>query len=211
MVYKQLRSFISGGMVNCSLANITKMTRGHLRPHFLAVCQPDTTSFNHDSGFISNYTCTGDPAEVLEAWLVLEASQGPARLETPHAVFQGAVPTCSLPRSTYRLATADARPSSYGPQYSPFSWPWHCVPATSAPWITGITPTTWLSDSCRASWWPSGRLSISPASLALKRSCTARSQQLQVLDSDPLLSSPCLLPLTAESSPAEHQDAQRMS
>nr|XP_004450608.1 phospholipid phosphatase 3-like isoform X1 [Dasypus novemcinctus] len=67
LVYKQLGTFVFGGMANCSLASITKMTVGNLRPHFLAVCQPDPTSFNCDSGFISNYTCTGDPADVLEA------------------------------------------------------------------------------------------------------------------------------------------------
>ncbi|XP_008574039.1 PREDICTED: lipid phosphate phosphohydrolase 3-like [Galeopterus variegatus] len=67
MVYKHLGTFIFGGMASYSLANIAKMTTGSLRPHFLAVCQPDPTSFKCDSGYITNYTCTGQPADILNA------------------------------------------------------------------------------------------------------------------------------------------------
>ncbi|XP_012617157.2 phospholipid phosphatase 3-like isoform X1 [Microcebus murinus] len=67
MVYKQLVTFIFGSMASFSLASITKMTTGRLRPHFLAVCLPDPASFNCESGYITNYTCTGHPEDVLNA------------------------------------------------------------------------------------------------------------------------------------------------
>ncbi|XP_062966046.1 phospholipid phosphatase 3-like [Cynocephalus volans] len=67
MVYKHLGTFVFGGMASYSLANIAKMTTGSLRPHFLAVCQPDPTSFKCESGYITNYSCTGHPADILNA------------------------------------------------------------------------------------------------------------------------------------------------
>ncbi|TKC38372.1 hypothetical protein EI555_001615 [Monodon monoceros] len=36
MIYKQLGTFIFGGLASCSPTSITKMTTGHLQPHFLA-------------------------------------------------------------------------------------------------------------------------------------------------------------------------------
>ena len=44
MVYKQLGAFILGGLASCFLTSITKMTTGHLQPHFLATCLPDPAS-----------------------------------------------------------------------------------------------------------------------------------------------------------------------
>ncbi|XP_059950473.1 phospholipid phosphatase 3-like [Mesoplodon densirostris] len=67
MIYKQLGTFIFGGLASCSLTSIAKMTTGHLRPHFLAACLPDPASFDCESGYVTNYTCTGHPEDVLNA------------------------------------------------------------------------------------------------------------------------------------------------
>ncbi|XP_069863994.1 phospholipid phosphatase 2-like isoform X2 [Dipodomys merriami] len=67
LVYKQLGTFIFGAMASSSLTSIAQMTTGHLRPHFLAVCLPDPTTFSCESSYIANYTCTGNPSDVLEA------------------------------------------------------------------------------------------------------------------------------------------------
>ncbi|XP_061278428.1 phospholipid phosphatase 3-like isoform X4 [Bos javanicus] len=67
MIYKQLRAFIFGGLASFSLTSIAKMTTGQLRPHFLATCLPDPTSFNCENGYITNYSCTGHPEDVLDA------------------------------------------------------------------------------------------------------------------------------------------------
>lgn len=49
MIYKQLGTFIFGGLASCSPTSIAKMTTGHLRPHFLATCLPDPASFDLES------------------------------------------------------------------------------------------------------------------------------------------------------------------
>ncbi|XP_067590123.1 phospholipid phosphatase 3-like [Pseudorca crassidens] len=65
MIYKQLGTFIFGGLASCSPTSIANMTTGHLRPHFLATCLPDPASFDLESGYVTNYTCTGHPKDVL--------------------------------------------------------------------------------------------------------------------------------------------------
>uniref|UniRef100_A0A8C2QSL6 Phosphatidic acid phosphatase type 2/haloperoxidase domain-containing protein n=1 Tax=Capra hircus TaxID=9925 RepID=A0A8C2QSL6_CAPHI len=67
MIYKQLGAFIFGGLASFSLTSITKITTGQLRPHFLATCLPDPTSFDCENGYITNYSCTGHPEDVLDA------------------------------------------------------------------------------------------------------------------------------------------------
>ncbi|KAI4569491.1 hypothetical protein MJT46_006785 [Ovis ammon polii x Ovis aries] len=67
MIYKQLGTFIFGGLASFSLTSITKITTGQLRPHFLATCLPDPTSFDCENGYITNYSCTGHPEDVLDA------------------------------------------------------------------------------------------------------------------------------------------------
>ncbi|KAM4888918.1 phospholipid phosphatase 3-like isoform 2-T2 [Thomomys bottae] len=67
LVYKQLGTFIFGAMASSSLTGIAQITTGHLRPHFLAVCLPDPTTFSCEGSYIANYTCTGNPSDVLEA------------------------------------------------------------------------------------------------------------------------------------------------
>lgn len=61
VIYKQLSAFMFGGMTSCSQTNIAKVTTGHLRPHFLVVCLPYPASFNCESGYTTNYTCTRHP------------------------------------------------------------------------------------------------------------------------------------------------------
>ncbi|XP_070320943.1 phospholipid phosphatase 3-like isoform X1 [Odocoileus virginianus] len=81
MIYKQLGAFIFGSLASFSLTSIAKMTTGQLRPHFLATCLPDPTSFDYENGYITNYSCTGHPEDVLDAraqTLLLEGS--PMRL-----------------------------------------------------------------------------------------------------------------------------------
>ncbi|XP_070320945.1 phospholipid phosphatase 1-like isoform X2 [Odocoileus virginianus] len=67
MIYKQLGAFIFGSLASFSLTSIAKMTTGQLRPHFLATCLPDPTSFDYENGYITNYSCTGHPEDVLDA------------------------------------------------------------------------------------------------------------------------------------------------
>ncbi|XP_043322315.1 phospholipid phosphatase 3-like [Cervus canadensis] len=67
MIYKQLGAFIFGSLASFSLTSIAKMTTGQLRPHFLATCLPDPTSFDCENGYITNYSCTGHPEDVLDA------------------------------------------------------------------------------------------------------------------------------------------------
>lgn len=60
-------TFMLCGMACSSLTCITQITTGHLGSHFLAMCLPDPASFNCESGYITNYPCTGNSADVLEA------------------------------------------------------------------------------------------------------------------------------------------------
>ncbi|XP_033256803.1 phospholipid phosphatase 1-like [Orcinus orca] len=82
MIYKQLGTFIFGGLASCSPTSIAKMTTGHLRPHFLATCLPDPASFDLESGYVTNYTCTGHPKDVLHVRRV--GSQGGEPRRHPH-------------------------------------------------------------------------------------------------------------------------------
>ncbi|KAB0353639.1 hypothetical protein FD755_023660 [Muntiacus reevesi] len=76
MIYKQLGTFIFGSLGSFSLTSIAKMTTGQLRPHFLATCLPDPTSFDCENGYITNYSCTGHPEDVLGARRSENASLG---------------------------------------------------------------------------------------------------------------------------------------
>lgn len=54
------------------ITNIIKMSTGELRPHFLAVCNPDWSLFNctdeqGHSVYVTNYTCRGPAGLVREA------------------------------------------------------------------------------------------------------------------------------------------------
>nr|XP_033711070.1 phospholipid phosphatase 3-like [Tursiops truncatus] len=82
MIYKQLGTFIFGGLASCSPTSIAKMTTGHLRPHFLATCLPDPASCDLESGYVTNYTCTGHPKDVLDVRRV--GGQGGEPRRHPH-------------------------------------------------------------------------------------------------------------------------------
>ncbi|KAK7136436.1 hypothetical protein R3I94_014927 [Phoxinus phoxinus] len=60
-VYKAVGSFVFGAALSQSLTDIAKYTIGRLRPHFLAVCKPHWGLVDCASGYIENFTCTGDP------------------------------------------------------------------------------------------------------------------------------------------------------
>ncbi|CAN0433097.1 unnamed protein product [Rangifer tarandus platyrhynchus] len=76
MIYKQLGAFIFGSLASFSLTSIAKMTTGQLRPHFLATCLPDPTSFDCENGYITNHSCTGHPEDVLDARRSQEGKSG---------------------------------------------------------------------------------------------------------------------------------------
>ncbi|XP_014387406.1 PREDICTED: lipid phosphate phosphohydrolase 1-like isoform X2 [Myotis brandtii] len=54
MIYRQPGIFVFGGMASWSQTDIAKMTTGHLRPHFLAVCLPNRASLDCKIGYITN-------------------------------------------------------------------------------------------------------------------------------------------------------------
>ncbi|KAG1930272.1 phospholipid phosphatase 1 [Pimephales promelas] len=60
-VYKAVGSFVFGAALSQSLTDIAKYTIGRLRPHFLTVCKPHWSLIDCTSGYIENFTCTGDP------------------------------------------------------------------------------------------------------------------------------------------------------
>lgn len=60
-VYKAVGSFVFGAALSQSLTDIAKYTIGRLRPHFLTVCKPHWSLIDCKSGYIENFTCTGDP------------------------------------------------------------------------------------------------------------------------------------------------------
>ncbi|CAI9596885.1 unnamed protein product, partial [Staurois parvus] len=66
-LYKQVGCFIFGCAISQSFTDIAKVSIGRLRPHFLAVCNPDFTKINCSLGYIQNYTCIGSPNKVMEA------------------------------------------------------------------------------------------------------------------------------------------------
>lgn len=59
--------FGSGLAVLLLICQVTAIFTGRLRPHFLAVCKPNTTLFNCSDGYITQDVCTGDPYLVKRA------------------------------------------------------------------------------------------------------------------------------------------------
>lgn len=68
-VYKAVGSFVFGMACTMSLTDIAKYSVGRLRPHFLAVCNPNWEKINCKAGYIENVTCTGDSDLVDQARL----------------------------------------------------------------------------------------------------------------------------------------------
>ncbi|KAG2466011.1 PLPP1 phosphatase, partial [Polypterus senegalus] len=68
-LYKAIGTFLFGAVISQSLTDIAKYSIGRLRPHFLALCQPDWSTINCSYGYIENFTCTGDKTAVNEARL----------------------------------------------------------------------------------------------------------------------------------------------
>ncbi|XP_063278106.1 phospholipid phosphatase 1 isoform X2 [Prinia subflava] len=68
-IYKAIGTFIFGAAASQSLTDIAKYSIGRLRPHFIAVCQPDWTRINCSLGYIENFTCHGDRAKINEGRL----------------------------------------------------------------------------------------------------------------------------------------------
>ncbi|XP_053480933.1 phospholipid phosphatase 1 isoform X2 [Ictalurus furcatus] len=68
-IYKAVGSFIFGAAINQSLTDIAKYTIGRLRPHFLSICKPNWSLVDCKSGYIQNFTCTGDKTLVNEGRL----------------------------------------------------------------------------------------------------------------------------------------------
>uniref|UniRef100_A0A8C1HAX7 Phospholipid phosphatase 3 n=2 Tax=Cyprinus carpio TaxID=7962 RepID=A0A8C1HAX7_CYPCA len=66
-LYRQVGVFIFGCAVSQSFTDIAKVSVGRMRPHFLDVCMPDYTTINCSLGYITQYTCLGDPSKVQEA------------------------------------------------------------------------------------------------------------------------------------------------
>ncbi|XP_030322570.1 phospholipid phosphatase 1 isoform X1 [Calypte anna] len=68
-IYKAIGTFIFGAAASQSLTDIAKYSIGRLRPHFLAVCQPDWARINCSLGYIENFSCQGDKAKINEGRL----------------------------------------------------------------------------------------------------------------------------------------------
>uniref|UniRef100_A0A8C4KGW2 Phospholipid phosphatase 1 n=1 Tax=Dromaius novaehollandiae TaxID=8790 RepID=A0A8C4KGW2_DRONO len=68
-IYKAIGTFIFGAAASQSLTDIAKYSIGRLRPHFLAVCQPDWARINCTLGYIENFSCQGDKARINEGRL----------------------------------------------------------------------------------------------------------------------------------------------
>ncbi|XP_028658448.1 phospholipid phosphatase 1 isoform X4 [Erpetoichthys calabaricus] len=68
-LYKAIGTFLFGAVISQSLTDIAKYSIGRLRPHFLALCQPDWSTINCSYGYIENFTCAGDKTAVNEARL----------------------------------------------------------------------------------------------------------------------------------------------
>ncbi|XP_032991369.1 LOW QUALITY PROTEIN: phospholipid phosphatase 1-like [Rhinolophus ferrumequinum] len=68
MVSKQLGAFMFGGIARFSLTSMATKITNHLSPHFLAMCLPHlASSFNCESSYVTNYTCTRHPEDILDA------------------------------------------------------------------------------------------------------------------------------------------------
>ncbi|KAM8792439.1 phospholipid phosphatase 1 isoform 1-T1 [Eudromia elegans] len=68
-IYKAIGTFIFGAAASQSLTDIAKYSIGRLRPHFLAVCQPDWARINCTLGYVENFFCQGDKAKINEGRL----------------------------------------------------------------------------------------------------------------------------------------------
>nr|XP_056704307.1 phospholipid phosphatase 1 isoform X2 [Euleptes europaea] len=68
-IYKAIGTFIFGAAVSQSLTDIAKYSIGRLRPHFVAICNPDWRQINCSSGYIENFHCLGDKVKVNEGRL----------------------------------------------------------------------------------------------------------------------------------------------
>ncbi|XP_030062127.1 phospholipid phosphatase 3 [Microcaecilia unicolor] len=66
-LYKQAGCFVFGCAISQSFTDIAKVSVGRLRPHFLAVCDPDFTEINCSVGYVEDYECRGPPSKVMEA------------------------------------------------------------------------------------------------------------------------------------------------
>ncbi|XP_032066926.1 phospholipid phosphatase 3-like isoform X2 [Thamnophis elegans] len=66
-LYKEIGAFLFGCCVGQSLTNMAKIAVGRLRPHFLAVCQPNFTHIVCSAGYLEDYVCTGSRSKEQEA------------------------------------------------------------------------------------------------------------------------------------------------
>ncbi|XP_078526256.1 phospholipid phosphatase 3 isoform X2 [Lissotriton helveticus] len=66
-LYKQVGCFIFGCSISQSFTDIAKVSVGRLRPHFLAVCNPDFNQINCTLGYIEDYECREMESKVMEA------------------------------------------------------------------------------------------------------------------------------------------------
>ncbi|XP_052015622.1 phospholipid phosphatase 1 isoform X2 [Apodemus sylvaticus] len=68
-IYKAIGAFLFGAAASQSLTDIAKYSIGRLRPHFLAVCNPDWSKINCSDGYIENFICQGNGDKVREGRL----------------------------------------------------------------------------------------------------------------------------------------------
>lgn len=68
-IYKAVGAFLFGVSASQSLTDIAKYTIGSLRPHFLAICNPDWSKINCSDGYIEDYICQGNEEKVKEGRL----------------------------------------------------------------------------------------------------------------------------------------------
>ncbi|XP_069498214.1 phospholipid phosphatase 3 isoform X2 [Ambystoma mexicanum] len=66
-LYKQVGCFAFGCAISQSFTDIAKVSVGRLRPHFLAVCNPDFTKVNCSLGYVEDYECRESESKVTEA------------------------------------------------------------------------------------------------------------------------------------------------
>ncbi|XP_008838610.1 phospholipid phosphatase 1 isoform X1 [Nannospalax galili] len=68
-MYKAIGTFLFGAAASQSLTDIAKYSVGRLRPHFLAVCDPDWSKINCSDGYIENFICQGSAQKIREGRL----------------------------------------------------------------------------------------------------------------------------------------------
>ncbi|KAK6183036.1 hypothetical protein SNE40_010588 [Patella caerulea] len=61
--------FLFGGALCQLCVSIIKLTVGRLRPHFIAVCNPDFSIINCSVGYVTNFVCRGSGPQLREARL----------------------------------------------------------------------------------------------------------------------------------------------